>query len=689
MRLHKIATATMLVLAVSGGTAVGAGTALADTGPTHGKAKARAEGGSSTGGRVFQQDIAQSAQQNNNCNNLNTGVDNDVVTLTDARVTGRCVTTDGSLTAFSRIHNGPAEAQGGSSTAGLAQQNTAQRGRQNNNCHNPNDPDATVEEGGRVEGLCTDQDLSFSKHTWIHGSGARAEGGSNTSVGGNVYQQNIAQEGRQNNTCNNHNDDTNLRVTGGRETSRCGNLDRSFSKRTWVKGGGAQAEGGNATEGGLEQQNIAQEGRQNNVCANPNFPTTHLEPGHERSSCENKDASFSKHTWVKGRGAHAQGGNAVGGGVFQQNIAQEGRQNNTCYNPENSSIEVRGGGRETSRCGNKDASFSKRTWVKGGGARAEGGNATGGDVDQQNIAQEGRQNNNCANPNLPSTDLNDGSQETSGCGNRDASFSKHTWVKGGGARAEGGNATGGDVDQQNIAQEGRQNNNCSNSNENLGDLDVTGGGRVEGRCGNKDTSVSKHRWVKGGGARAEGGSATADVSQQNTAQEGRQNNNCNNRNSDADLTVTGGRLGARCGNMDFSFSHKTFIKGGGARAEGGGATGGAVNQQNAAQEGRQNNNCANPNFPEEIIDLTDSRSTVSCKTLDGSTNLHSAEIGGGAKTEGGSATGTLFQQNTAQEGRQNNNCDNPNNLTLTTTGSRTAAQCTAVDHSTNIATEYR
>ncbi|MEV6319373.1 hypothetical protein [Streptomyces sp. NPDC051776] len=43
----------------------------------------------------------------------------------------------------------------------------------------------------------------------------------------------------------------------------------------------------------------------------------------------------------------------------------------------------------------------------------------------------------------------------------------------------------------------------------------------------------------------------------------------------------------------------------------------------------------------------------------------------------------------AQEGRQNNNCTNPNNLTLTTTNNRAQATCVAVDRSTNIATINR
>ncbi|MEV6319333.1 hypothetical protein [Streptomyces sp. NPDC051776] len=749
MRVHRIATATMVVLAMGGWTGVGFGTAFAGTGPDGVKSKARAEGGSSMGGSVFEQTVAQSARQNNNCNNFNS--DGDVVTFTGGRVTGRCVTSDGSLTAFSRIHTGPAHAQGGSGTR-VAQQNVAQKGRQNNNCNSPNAVTLGVD-GSRVEGRCTDQDFSFSKHTRVKGGGARAEGGSSATT--NVFQQNIAQEGRQNDNCNNPNATGIIRLEeGSRASSRCGNKDVSFSKHTRVKGGGARAEGGNANTT-VDQQNIAQEGRQNNNCANPTFPSNSLSSGRETSRCGNKDVSFSKHTRVKGGGARAEGGSsATSSGVFQQNIAQEGRQNNNCYNYQDPSLDVTGGGRETSRCGNKDASFSKHTRIKGGGARAEGGNANT-NVDQQNIAQEGRQNNNCNNPNFPSTDL-DAGRETSRCGNKDASFSKHTRVKGGGARAEGGSSatstgvfqqniaqegrqnnncnnfqdpsldvTGGgretsrcgnkdasfskhtrikgggaraeggnadtNVDQQNIAQEGRQNNNCNNRNERLGNLVVIGGGRVESHCGNKDRSLSRHTRIKGGGARAEGGSSatSSDVFQQNIAQEGRQNNHCNNPNLDADITVTGGRVGARCWNKDFSFNHKAFIKGGGARAEGGSTTGGTVNQQNIAQEGRQNNNCANPTFPDETIELSSSRSKVGCKTLDGSVNVHTADHGGGAKATGGSATADLFVQNTAQEGRQSSSCGNPNNLTLTTTDSRSSTRCTAVDRSTNIGSLYQ
>ncbi|MEV6318932.1 hypothetical protein [Streptomyces sp. NPDC051776] len=684
MRMNRIATATMLVLAVSGFGAAGSGTAFAGTDPVDAQAKASAAGGSDTAGDVFQQNMAQSSRQNNNCNNVNMNIREP--SLTAGRATGRCVTSDGSLTAFSRIHDGPVQAQGGTSASSLLQQNTAQRGRQNNNCHDRNDADFDVD-GGRVEAHCGNKDVSFSKHARIKGGGARAEGGSST--GSDVFQQNVAQGGRQNNACDNPNRIADLTVTGGRVEAHCGNKDASFSKHARIKGGGARAEGGSSTGGGVNQQNFAQEGRQNNACNNFGADSRNeVTGGRVETRCGNKDVSFSKHTRIKGGGARAEGGPSTGDNLFQQNVAQEGRQNNSCDSPNfaDSSLDV-SGGRVDTRCGNKDASFSKHAHTKGGGARAEGGSAIG-EVDQQNIAQEGRQNNACNNPNgFSDIDVTGGRLDTR-CGNKDVSFSKHARIKGGGARAEGGSSTGDDMFQQNIAQEGRQNNACNNSN--FVGIEVDGD-RLEGSCGNKDGSFSKHTRVKGGGARAEGGSNTtaADLLQQNIAQEGRQNNNCNNLDNDATLTVTGGRVQARCGHKDFSFNRKTFVKGGGAHAEGGSATGAAVSQQNIAQEGRQNNSCHNVNLPAEGIDLSGSRLRTGCKTVDHSANLHTADIGGGAQAQGGSSTAELLQQNSAQEGRQNNSCNNSNNLTVTTTGSRTQTHCVAIDRSTNIGTINR
>ncbi|MFE1753173.1 hypothetical protein ACFW88_21970 [Streptomyces anandii] len=64
--------------------------------------------------------------------------------------------------------------------------------------------------------------------------------------------------------------------------------------------------------------------------------------------------------------------------------------------------------------------------------------------------------------------------------------------------------------------------------------------------------------------------------------------------------------------------------------------------------------------------------------------MDTVDIGHGARAAGGSSEAALFQQNTAQEGRQNNSCGNSNDLTLSASGSRVQDQCVAVDRSTNI-----
>ncbi|MEV6319329.1 hypothetical protein [Streptomyces sp. NPDC051776] len=693
MRAHKIATASMLVLAVSGwGVAAGSGAAYAETGPGHGgKGKARAEGGSTTGGDVFQQNIAQSARQNNNCNNPNSGADADETVLTDSRWRGRCVTADGSLTAFSRIYNGPAHARGGSSSTLAAEQTIAQWGRQNNNCNNPNNAPIDLH-NSRLEGLCTDQDHSITHTTVIKGGGARAHGGSggagNTDFVG-VGQQNIAQVGRQNNNCNNPQrgfefTDPVIDLADSQVKLRCGNKDASFTKGTLIKSGGARAHGGSGQGGNassfVDQQNMAQEGRQNNNCVNLGSDSELEDTGRLTAHCENKDASFTQHARINASGARAHGGNATGAAgdtvqVGQQNIAQEGRQNNNCTNAEEGAdiLLGSGGSQLTIRCRNQDASFSKHSRIKSGGAHASGG--SGSDVEQQNMAQEGRQNNTCNNPNSDSgIDLSEGDRVESRCGNKDHSFNKHTSVKSGGARAGGGSGAASEVDveQQNIAQEGRQNNTCTNQNADS-DLFLDDDDRVVFRCGNKDHSFSKHTSVKSGGARAGGGSTTgvdADVQQQNIAQEGRQNNTCHNPNNSSDLDLDDDdRVVFRCGNKDHSVSKHTSVKGGGARAGGGSTTGGSIDveQQNIAQEGRQNNTCHNPNDNSDLDLDDDDRVVFRCGNIDGSFSKHTFVEGGGARTRGGGGTNaTVEQQNIAQEGRQNNTCHNPNNDTALT-----------------------
>ncbi|MEU6080103.1 hypothetical protein [Streptomyces sp. NPDC047108] len=520
--------------------------------------------------------------------------------------------------------------------------------------------------------------------------GPQATAGGGSSSDGDLFQQNVAQDGRQNNNCSDINGGgSTMTLTGSRLTGRCATTDGSFNKAADVRNGAADAAGGGAI--GLTQQNIAQRGRQNNNCLTPNvFP---IEPSGSRvdGHCADQDLSRNKHTHIKGGGAAANGGTGtldLGG----QQVAQEGRQNNNCSSPNLFFDDAFfTGSRLEGQCGNKDTSHSQHTWEKNGGAEANGG---AGDIAQvQTIAQDGRQNNNCANPNSTVFDLSGGRLDGR-CANKDASVSRHTVSKGGSAQADGGSSTGvvlgGTMNQQNTAQSGRQNNNCANPN-NVDDIEITGG-RADGRCGNKDLSFTKHTVSKGGNAEANGGSGTdATLNQQNTAQSGRQNNNCANPNDLNDLEVTGGRADGRCWNKDFSFAKHTVSKGGGAQANGGSSTGAeigaTIDQQNTAQSGRQNNNCADPNANETA--LTGSRVETRCGTLDRSATVKTTEIGGGAQADGGTSAVDLFQQNTAQEGRQSNNCGNPNNLNLTLSGSRASAQCQAVDTSRNIGSIYQ
>ncbi|MEV6319401.1 hypothetical protein [Streptomyces sp. NPDC051776] len=637
---------------------------------------ARIEGGSSSAANVEQQSIAQEGRQNNACANFE---DSDF-TLDPGRLDSDCRNKDGSFNKKVLVKSGGARIEGGSSsTSSVAQQNIAQEGRQNNACANGEDADFTLDPG-RLDSDCRNKDRSVSKKVLVKSGGARIEGGSSSTS--SVAQQNIAQEGRLNNACANL-EDADFTLTGGRLDSDCRNKDGSFNKKVLVKSGGARIEGGNATST-VGEQNVAQEGRQNNACVDGRGADFSVDPGRLDSDCGNNDDSVSKKVLVKSGGARIEGGSATST-VQQQNIAQEGRQNNACANLEDSDFTLTGG-RVDSDCRNKDGSFNKKVRVKSGGARIEGSSATS-TVEQQNIAQEGRQNNACANLEDSDFSVDPGRVDTD-CRNKDGSFNKKVLVKGRGAHIEGGSSSIASVEQQNIAQDGRQNNACANGND--ADFTLTGG-RLDAKCGNKDHSFNKHMLVKGGGAHVEGGSTTAaDVFQYNVAQEGRQNNACANPNEPATLDVTDGRVDTKCGNKDHSFNKHVLVKDGGARAEGGSSTATEeleAFQYNTAQSGRQNNGCANPN--EGDITLTGSRVENRCKTIDESKNLGTKVSGGGALAEGGSSTADLFQQNTAQTGRQSNHCGNPNNLTLTATGSRAQSHCTAADRSTNIGTINR
>ncbi|MET7688113.1 hypothetical protein ABZT06_09045 [Streptomyces sp. NPDC005483] len=448
-------------------------------------------------------------------------------------------------------------------------------------------------------------------------------------------------------------------------------------------GPGASAAGGSGAAS-LFQQNTAQERGQNNNCANPSTSTaagaTALVNGSVETRCASGDLSFNKYSVVDGGDAHAAGGSGTGTAA-QQNTAQAGRQNNNCANSNDSDIALTGG-RVDSGCTAKDTSHTKDSRVEGGDAHAEGGSSAGGLV-QQNTAQSGRQNNNCANPNGSTVIAGEGGRVDSECTAKDASHTKDSRVEGGDAHAEGGSSAGANAFQQNTAQSGRQNNNCANPN---GSGILLTGGRTDSECTAKDTSHTKDSRVEGGDAHAEGGSSAGGLVQQNTAQSGRQNNNCANPNSAVVTAGEGGRVDSGCAAKDASHTKDSRVEGGGAHAEGGSSAGGLV-QQNTAQSGRQNNNCASPN--NSVINAAASRAGTGCETVDHSKNVGTVEVSDGAEAKGGSSTLDLFQQNTAQSGRQNNNCGNPNDVTLTDAGSRTQTQCVAVDRSTNIGTVNR
>ncbi|MGA5037161.1 hypothetical protein ACPCA8_08880 [Streptomyces capoamus] len=511
---------------------------------------------------------------------------------------------------------------------------------------------------------------------------ADGQGGGASANGGtgvvDAVQQNTAQAHRQNNNCADGNGLLRgaTELMGGDTRTRCVTGDASFNRHTLTEGRGATANGGSATVGTVNQQNTAQEGRQNNSCGNPNDTPLTLMGALTENHCAALDGSANEDTVTRGGGATANGGS---GGAFldQQNTAQEGRQNNNCADIDTAFVRLTGA-QTDGRCVDLDRSVNKHMTVTGEGATANGGSGPAGLV-QQNTAQEGRQNNNCANP-IAGVVLT-GSQAEGDCLNRDGSVNENGVIKGGGATADGGSSDG-ILLQQNTAQEGRQNNNCADPN-NVG---INGsGGRARGHCANHDDSLNRGTVVKGGGAQANGGSGVGFTPQQNTAQEGRQNNNCADPNG-SEIDLVGASAQADCTNHDGSLNQNTLVKGGGAQADGGSAVG-SLSQQNTAQEGRQNNNCANPN--NTLLALTGASSTNRCATDDRSANVGTADFGGGAEANGGSSLLDLTQQNTAQEGRQNNSCGNPNGLSITASGSRSTTECRAVDESTNVGTVTR
>ncbi|MEV6319094.1 hypothetical protein [Streptomyces sp. NPDC051776] len=532
----------------------------------------------------------------------------------------------------------------------------------------------------------------MNKNITFRGAGAHVAAGQGAA---SAIQQTTAQKGRQNIDCANPNgtrDNVPLPAAGGnRITSSCTDQDGSWNESELTEAGGAETAGGSTM---FFQQNAGQEGRQNVHCANPNgTPSlTGLGGSGIDSGCINQDLSRNRSDLTRGSGARAFGGDSPGTGagnlLFQQQIAQEGRQNLNCTNVHDGQPPFAlGASQVASRCANKDASHNKETAYLSRGADAVGGSGVG-ITSQQNTAQEGRQNLSCTNPNSAGPVLLTGSRVDSRCKNQDVSTNGRAVFRGDGAHAEGGSGTD-QVQQQNTAQEGRQNLNCSNPSDVSFALT---GSRIASACANQDASRNKHTVATGRGARAFGGSAGAFMAQQNNAQEGRQNTACAGANG-PDISrvfvLNGSTIQTHCSTADHSRKGHAVFHGGGARALGGngGSATASVFQQNTAQEGWQNLNCANPNATS--FSLTASTARTKCATVDRSVTVGTVELSGGSRAVGGNSVATLEQQNIAQDGRQHNNCANPNSSPLAASGARTTNTCVAVDTSHNIGTVTR
>jgi hypothetical protein len=321
VQVQKIRRATLVALAVGGLSFGGSEFATADSGG------ATAAGGFGAIGSLLQQNTAQEHRQNNNCANPNASVVQPE--LSEGLTQTRCGTGDASFNKHAVNDGGGSHATGGSGTVGqMIQQNTAQKGRQNNNCGNPND--SIFSHGdGVTDSFCIGQDGSHNKHTLTKSGGSHATGGSGKV--GHLVQQNTAQEGRQNNNCANPNQ-SDISATDGLTASHCTHRDLSRNKHTLSVDGGSHATGGSGKVGHLVQQNTAQDGRQNNNCANPNDTFITSPDTGAQTRCATVDHSTNVRTAEFSGGSHATGGSGKVGHLVQQNTAQEGRQNNNCGN---------------------------------------------------------------------------------------------------------------------------------------------------------------------------------------------------------------------------------------------------------------------------------------------------------------------------------------------------------------------
>ncbi|MFE1754997.1 hypothetical protein ACFW88_31420 [Streptomyces anandii] len=112
-----------------------------------------------------------------------------------------------------------------------------------------------------------------------------------------------------------------------------------------------------------------------------------------------------------------------------------------------------------------------------------------------------------------------------------------------------------------------------------------------------------------------------------------------------------------------------------------------MTQQISAQRGGQNNACGNESNS-GITVTGGGRYETRCADKDASRTSRSVVHNGDARAVDGDSASSWFAQTAAQSGRQNNACNNGNDVALTGAGNRVEGQCVAIDRSTNIGTVY-
>lgn len=236
--------------------------------------------------------------------------------------------------------------------------------------------------------------------------------------------------------------------------------------------------------------------------------------------------------------------------------------------------------------------------------------------------------------------------------------------------------------QLNTDQDGEQNLDCGNSAR-LVRLNIGKTVRRERVCVDTDGHTRRHSGHPSG-ARAVGGATLGP--QVNTAQTGRQNLNCGNSADTLTVNVLGTMHqettcvavdGSRSPGRDRGHGHGEHI--GDAGAEGGHSVG----QVNTAQTGRQNLNCGNSADTATVNVLGTIRKHTTCVAAD-----HSHRAGPATVHRGQASAGTTevvgSETNTAQNGRQNQNCGNPGTLVDLPLGhSERETRCTVRDSSSH------